>query len=319
MGRKREICKIAVLCIVLFFAVYARADKACLIVNSYHKGYAWSDPITESISHNLRMQCKVQVEYLNSKGTEKLDYQKKAKQISDTIKKGSVDVVILLDDNALKEVYLPYFTDSNIPFIAVGINWSAKDYHIDDKQNITYMLEVMPIVSIFGSILSVVKAEGKVKVAYLDGDTYTARKNSSYIGKILKKLNIQYSAHIVSDFNQWLAQLEQLQRENHIVILQNHAGIANWNQEIAMERSYSTINADCLTFTFNFWMMEYAMVGFIKIPHEHSKFAYQSAKAVLSGRNVKSIFPDRNKHTSRYVHTDYLQRTYYQLEHFFYR
>ncbi|HOH38064.1 MAG TPA: ABC transporter substrate binding protein, partial [Spirochaetota bacterium] len=102
------------------------SSKKILIVNSYHKGYLWSDRIMEGVDSvfNSVKDYDVYYEYLDSKRNSSPEYMEYLKQIF-VLKysRNDFDMIILSDDNAFN--FILQFRNSvfkNVPIVFCGIN-----------------------------------------------------------------------------------------------------------------------------------------------------------------------------------------------------
>jgi len=108
------------------FALSHTSSKKILIVNSYHKGYLWSDRVMEGVDSifNSVKDYDVYYEYLDSKRNSSPEYMEYLKQIF-VLKysKNDFDMIILSDDNAFN--FILQFRNSvfkNVPIVFCGIN-----------------------------------------------------------------------------------------------------------------------------------------------------------------------------------------------------
>ena len=108
------------------FALSHTSSKKILIVNSYHKGYLWSDRVMEGVDSifNSVKDYDVYYEYLDSKRNSSPEYMEYLKQIF-VLKysRNDFDMIILSDDNAFN--FILQFRNSvfkNVPIVFCGIN-----------------------------------------------------------------------------------------------------------------------------------------------------------------------------------------------------
>lgn len=102
------------------------SSKKILIVNSYHKGYLWSDRVMEGVDSvfNSVKDYDVYYEYLDSKRNSSPEYMEYLKQIF-VLKysRNDFDMIILSDDNAFN--FILQFRNTifmNVPIVFCGIN-----------------------------------------------------------------------------------------------------------------------------------------------------------------------------------------------------
>ena len=106
--------------------------KKVLYLNSYHKGYLWSDQITEGIEKTLGQDKNIDlyIEYLDSKRNIDTYLDKSHLQyLSDKYNRYKFDVVITSDDNAfnfVKEYRKEFFTQT--PVVFTGNNYFREEH-----------------------------------------------------------------------------------------------------------------------------------------------------------------------------------------------
>ena len=147
---------VAVIC--LFYSFSYAADPKLLYVNSYHKGYQWSDDIEKGLIKALGVkthadgsidpsQSKVQLSVfrMDTKlNTSEAFKQKAGLEAKALIELWRPDIVVTSDDNAAKYLILPHYMNSKIPFVFCGLNWDATVYGFPTP-NVTGMVEVTPL------------------------------------------------------------------------------------------------------------------------------------------------------------------------------
>ncbi|GAA4399110.1 hypothetical protein GCM10023187_10490 [Nibrella viscosa] len=70
--------------------------------------------------------------------------QVNARRVAETLKRRPPDLVLASDDDAVREVVVPYLKHTATPVVFCGVNWSAEGYGLP-VANVTGMLEVVPI------------------------------------------------------------------------------------------------------------------------------------------------------------------------------
>merc|ERR1711879_308388 len=174
------IIKIIFLLLFLHISMLAK-NNICIYINSYHKGYEWSDTITKEIKTRLKDSCKIiQFDLDSKRKKDKESIEAKALEAKKLIDDTNPDIVLFSDDNAAKYLVKPYYQDSKIPFLFCGINWTAKEYGFPYKNNMKGIIEVLPV----DSILKIATRLSTGKYGIFIGDnTITDKKDLSYLEK----------------------------------------------------------------------------------------------------------------------------------------
>ena len=106
---------------------FGAAPKRVLILNSYHKGYAWTDNIVEGIESTLREQIEnieLRVEYMDTKRIDTAEYQRDLFELLKRKFTGvAFDAAIVTDDNAFHFIR-EHRTDliGDCPVVFMGVN-----------------------------------------------------------------------------------------------------------------------------------------------------------------------------------------------------
>jgi signal transduction histidine kinase len=115
----------------LLFQTFTFANSSILIINSYHKGYEWSDSILQGIEESLFKikEIETNVLYMDSKRVSSKEYYDTLKNLYKIqLKNQKYDLIIAIDRFAYDFVLDSYddlFTDEQI--LAVGIESFSKE------------------------------------------------------------------------------------------------------------------------------------------------------------------------------------------------
>lgn len=203
-----------------------------------------------------------------------------AKQLIETYKP---DIVFAADDNASKYLVVPYFKDSKIPFIFMGVNYTVKDYGYPFS-NVTGIVEVEPIKPLIKETL---KTLPKAKTAvFLAADQPTQKKVFKHIERATKKRGITLTPLYVQTLKAWQSAFLNAQQADFIYV-SNKDGIKDWNKQKAAE--FIKKNSKTLTITTYEWMAPYTMLSMTKIAKEQGEWASKMAIQILKGEKPSNI------------------------------
>lgn len=267
----------------------AETGKKVLYVNSYHAGYAWSDGITQGIQSRLMTEhLRLKIHYMDSKRNRSPAAKRAAAmQAKYLIERFKPDAVIISDDVAAKYLLEPYFRDSSLPFVYVGINWDASVYGLPYK-NTTGMLEVNlvePLVELLSGY-----AKGK-RLGYLSIDSLSGRRTLEYYEHILKrKIDRAYFANTV---HEWEQSFLKLQQQTDMMILENPEGIQGWTEPRA--RRFVAKNTVIPVGSAHQWLAPYSLITIAKIPEEQGWWAAEQLIKIFNGTLPSDIPEARNK------------------------
>lgn len=281
--------------------------KKLFYVNSYHRGYKWSDDIEKGLLKALNIkvnvdgsldssesQVDIRIFHMDSKMNTSEDYIKgaalKAKAI---IEEWQPDIVVTSDDNAAKHLIVPYYKESNLPFIFCGINWDASIYGLPFT-NATGMLEVTPIQE--GVELLKRYVEGR-HYAFIGADNLSNRKEMDNIKKLLD--NPDMVEGLTKSFDQWKKLYKELQEEVDIIIWTAPTGMKDWNSEEALEFIYA--NTEVPTLGTSDDNVNYSTIGLVKIAEEQGWWSGKKALEILDGKTPAEIPVVTNKESRLYL------------------
>jgi len=281
--------------------------KKILFVDSYHRGYEWSDGVTNGILLTLGATLNDDDTVDNS--ASKVDLKifrmdTKRNQQEDSIKEAALkathiiewwkpNLVIASDDNAFKYLIMPYYRDANLPVVFCGLNWDASIYGAPYK-NTTGMVEVALIVKLIEDLKTYSHGD---RLGYLSAETSTERKNLEYYNKMPE---FSFSkVYMVKTLKEWQDAFLTLQNEVDILIFENNAGITDWNDEQAGQ--FALENTKIPVGTTNPWTMQCSLIGFTKLPEEQGAYSAKTALKILAGKLPSDIPVVANEKTKIYL------------------
>ena len=230
--------------LLLFFILQAFlfANSSILIINSYHKGYEFSDSIVSGIERKLYSHPDIDINilYMDSKRvTSKEYYENLQKLYSVQLKNRKYDLVIAIDRFAydfVLEISNKFFKDE--PILAVGIeNFSekkAKDYGVSNR--VSALLERRDLK---GNIKVIKKLIPTIKKIYIINDkSLNALHTEPLINELLKDFDGDYELIYLKEDNLTDLQKRFSKYEEHSAALfirfyKNKNGELNKNQTIA--------------------------------------------------------------------------------------
>lgn len=256
--------------------------KRVFYINSYHTGYAWSDGISRSIKKILGNTGVELKEFeMDTKRNHSEEFKKnvalKAKAI---IENFHPDVVIASDDNASKYLIVPYYKDTDLPFVFCGVNWDASDYGFPCR-NVTGIIEVQLIDQILETLRKYAKGD---RIGFIKGDDLSARKESKFYEQ---RFDIKLDKRFVKNFEEWKKEYLQLQEDADMILVGNAASISGWDKEEAKGfiESFTTVP----TGNWDEWMKDYTLVTFATVPSEQGERAARTVLEILDGKSPGEI------------------------------
>ena len=302
VGIGHLVCTVALLVLAgLCGTVFADQNpRRILIVDSYHRGYAWSDGIRDGIREVLGLTDSVtdlmvggddllaRVVFMDTKrNPDPLWSRDAARRALDVLESWRPDVVIVSDDNAVRDLVVPHLLGRELPVIYCGVNWDAGVYGLP-AANVTGMVEQEQVPDLL-AVLRPLAAGDRVGLLVLDSTT--GRRDADILRD---HFGLDLTVRLVDDYAAWKDAFVAIQDEVDILLLkQNITGAAGWDPVDAV--AFTRRNTRIPTGTTAGGVMRCTLVSFIKNPCEQGRWAAQAALDVLAGAAPSEIPPAVNK------------------------
>ena len=258
--------------------------KKVLTINSYHKGYTWSDGIEAGILKIFKKFPEIECKFyrLDSKRNTSESYLREAalnaKKLIETWKP---DVVIASDDNASKYVIVPYYKNVELPIVFCGVNWNVAPYGYPYK-NVTGMIEVALMDDLVRTLRTYSKGN---RIGFLGPAVTSARQDASYYKGIM---GIEFTQETyVKTFDEWKSAYLQMQQKVDILIVPALEGTKNWDPKEASDfiQAHTEIPSGAEVEL----MAKYVLATFAKDPAEQGEWAATTALEILKGKKPEDI------------------------------
>lgn len=254
------------------------ADKNILWIDSYHKGYPWSDGIEMGIKKVLQNTgVHLHIFRMNTKINDSEDFGVSAgRKALEEVQRVQPDLVIATDDNAQKYLVVPHLRDTPLPVVFSGVNWDASDYGYP-TQNVTGMIEIDRVDLLIAHMQK--NAKGS-KVGFLSVDVETARK----IGEIINErfFHDNMNSYMVKTFQEFKDQFLRAQNEVDMLIIYNYVGLQGWD-DIEAE-NFIANNTNIPTGSLLQFLKHLVVYTLGKSSEEQGEYAAQTALQILAGK-----------------------------------
>jgi len=274
------------------------AKKKIVYINSYHKGHPSSDEIMQGFMDNIPTDSfEMHSWYMDTKRNPTEEYiEKKARELLDSIKLISPDILVVSDDDAVKYIVVPNLNQLNMPIVFCGVNWTDKDYDMPNNQ-VTGIIEILPVADAI-QILQTYYPSAK-KLLVLNENTTTSRKEVEILDTLFQDFGLSATFKLVDNFQDWKTAFTDGNTEFDIIYVSTHAAIKDWNKNEAEE--FIGINIQVPVFTCEDFMMPYAVLGVTKIASEHGIWAAKTAKKILLGSAPDDFPVTRNQLSNTWI------------------
>ena len=278
--------------------------KKCLILQSYHNGYAWSDGIEKSAKDLLAPRCDVSVFYMDTKRNPDKEYGlKKGLEAKALIDSSKPDIVIAVDDPASEYVVSRFYKDAQTPFIFCGVNWSVDKYKYPYK-NVTGMIEITPVKDMLKDLKGILPKLRKA--VYLSGNVPTDLDNFKNSVPIFKEVGVTLESRYVTDMADWKKAYKEVQSYD-LILFANNAGIKDWDEKAVID--WQKKHTKKLVLTNIEHMVKFAMFGIVKLASEQGEWAAQAAIQVMDGTPIAEIPIIPNRQRDLYWNENFVKLT----------
>ncbi len=281
--------------------------KKLFFINSYHKGYEWSDDIEMGLLKALAIRENPDGTYDTSGSNielkifrmdTKLNKSEKLKRQAALSAKAIIDewqpdIVVASDDNASKYLIAPYYKNAATPFVFCGLNWDASVYGFP-VSNVTGMVEIDPVLETIEILKKYAKGD---RIGFIGVKSISAQKS---VDTYVKRLGINLSdGKLVSDFSEWKKEYLRLQEAVDMILWFNPVGITGWDSKLA--EKFILENTKIPTGATSDNNKRFALVGIVKIAEEQGWWAGKTALEILAGKSAADIPIVTNKESRVYL------------------
>lgn len=278
-------------------------------VNSYHAGYGSSDDVMSGIKETFADE-KVELStfFLDAKRrTSVPEIQQSVSKVLQEIEKFEPDLLIVSDDNAVKDLVVPYFNNTNLPVVFCGVNWSAEQYN--PGENVTGMLEVLPLRELLLEVMSTYPESKKLVV--LSESSLSEQNNKTLLDTLYRNLGLDVRYSLAPDFITWKEMFLDANETADLIYMPTNGAIKNWDESEAIK--YVNENLKVPAITCDDFMMPYVVFGLTKVAKEQGQWAAKTALEILKGKKPSEIPYTRNSQTKAYINTSLAEKIDFRL------
>ena len=209
---------------LLFFNYLFASSKEVLLIHSYHKGYIWTDDISQTIEKNFKPLKDVELTtvYMDTKRIDTPEYLSSlAKLYKQQFEDRKFDLIIISDNNAF-DFMIKYhdYLFKDVPVVFCGINNFDKVLlHENDMKN--YMTGVAEEVDVQKNIELISKLHPNLKNLLIINDKSATgnavkRDLNPIIEKYQKRFNIDYTDNL--EINNLKEKVSNLDPNNSVIL-----------------------------------------------------------------------------------------------------
>lgn len=282
---------------ILFFNhLFANQSKEVLLIHSYHKGYAWTDDISNSIEKNFAKHQNIELTtvYMDTKRIDDSLYLENLSKIyKQQFFDRKFDLIIISDNNAFDfiEKYYDYlFKDT--PVLFCGINNYNKN--MLEKLNFKNISGVAEDVDIEKNFELISKLHPNLQNLLIINDTsatgYAVKKDlSEIIKKYEKKFNIEYTDNLeITDLKTKVSKLEKTNSAILFVLLfkDTSGKYFTYKQSFEQVKKVSEVPIYGL---WDFYLNSGMVGGLLTSAISQGDTVSKMALDILNGKDIKNI------------------------------
>ncbi len=279
-------------------------ERHILVLNSYNKGYAWTDNIVEgieSIFDTENSNYKISIEYMDTNIRHDEDYISLLHQLyKSKFQNTDIDIIIASDNVAytfLKKYHGDLFP--NIPIVVCGLNFY--DNYIIQQNNFTGIVEELHFKDTIDIALALHPKASNFIVIF--DNSRTGNMNTQAIKTLVPLYNnkIEFKFIQSDSFEEVAQKAKKLPKDSIIfagAILQDKYGYP-----IPIEKGYKLISQAAHIPIYTAWDMSIGngiIGGKVVSGYDQGVAVANMAKEVLEGRSISTI-PFQRKSPNKYV------------------
>ncbi|MGJ7095494.1 hypothetical protein U0T99_13830 [Vibrio hannami] len=269
------------------------------VVDSYHAEYLWTSECRRGLESVFNDQHQLTYAEMDTKRIPSSEFANRGNDIWQKILLANPDIVITMDDNALK--YLGQrVSDAGIPLVFMGVNNDPKVYFNNGaippnvsgvlerpllKQNLKFLLPRLLDLKAHRTLL--LMDSGVTSEAIVN--TYRAQGGRDMIG------GVQLDFYLANDFKEWQEKINSLSIDDYdAVLISSYSRLKNENgdqvsSEITTE--WTSVNSNIPVFAF--WRYSVgknkAIGGFVNSGYKQGELAANIVDEILSVGTIPYI------------------------------
>lgn len=283
--------------------------KKIYYVNSYHNGYGSSDAVMEGIKETLQLEnVELKIFFLDAKQKNPESEILESVSIAlSEISEFEPDLLLVSDDNAIKDLVVPHFNNTNLPVVFCGVNWSAEQYNLGE--NITGMLEVLPLHELLSEVM--VSYPEARNLVVLSENSLSEQNNKTLLDTLFRNLGLSVTYNLTNDFESWKQFFINANETADIIYLPTNGAINNWDEKEA--KIFVEQNLKIPVVTCDDFMMPYAVFGLTKVAREQGEWIAEKALEILSGKNPIEIPIAKNEKFNAWLNKKLANKIHFNL------
>lgn len=310
---KKQLLILGILGLLIVSTDAIAKQSKILIVASYHPSLGWTDQCEKGIRSVIGDKYQIHTFYMDTKRLPQSEFQTRTDAAWNIFKDVKPDLVMIGDDNGLKFLG-PKYAKTKTPVVYFGINNNPRNYFDKLPDNITGVLERLPIIPLIRHLKKIMPDSKKALLLVDKSPTANAIINMTFQkNQSIRAAGINTEYKIASNWNDWNNIVKNSKKYDMIILTSFHTLKDESGTHISIEDAveWTSSNSPVPVFSNH----EYAVgpkgaVGSFSIYGEaHGKLAGEIALEILKGKVIpKNIKPKTDREGKFYFSKNQLQR-----------
>lgn len=297
----------------LYFLIFNVERPRILVLHSYALDYNWTQHVNEGLMRVFqgRTDFSLHWQYMDTKNHPSVSFKQKAGILARRmIGRLRPQVIIAIDDDAQDFAAKFYVDHPKIKIVFAGVNGELRDYNYENVNNVTGILERLPLEAVKETIpflLKTPKNPNEIKVINLGDTSGTVRRDEGHILAFnWAPLNLIDSI-LVDDFDEWKQAVRDASQRADCLFITNYRQIRRTSEAPhfvpAKElMAWTMANTKVPILGGNgFIVEEGAKIAVAASPYEQGEVAARLTLEILSGKSPHKLPISKTQHFLVYM------------------
>lgn len=294
-------------------------QKKVLVIESYHPSLAWTLECEKSIQSTLGSYAELTFYPMDTKRIPETEFFSRADQAWSIYLDQKPDLVMLSDDNALR-LLGHRFGETKTPVVYFGINNNPRNYFDKMPQNITGILEHMPVIPLLRYLKQIMPNAKNALILVDNSLTAQAVINSVFQGQdTLDIMGFHVIYRKADHWNAWQDTVKTMANTQDILLSPIfHSVRQKDGNHVSIHELISWTSAHCPVPLFtnqDYTISDDGATGAYVIQGEsHARQAAEMARAILvDGKQPNQVSPKSDRKGVLFFNTKQLERFHLTL------
>lgn len=203
-----------------------------LILHSYNTDYSWVRDVNSGLKQVLdkHRDYSVRWYYLDTKRHPYPEYKATAgKTARHMIDEAKPDIIIAVDDDAQQYVTRHYLNDSTIKIVFAGVNNEPEAYGFDHANNVTGILERLPLAALKESLLIAAQRNNlklPLRIRFIGDQSETVKGDEKFFRNYDWSPMVVVNSGLVNTYDEWKQLVRKSAGKTDFLIASNYRKIA---------------------------------------------------------------------------------------------